>query len=56
METGKKKNLFSKGQLLAAKRFQGRRDMIAALLVDGEMYTMEDAEQMIQTYRKGKVM
>lgn len=46
---------FSKSQLLAAKRFSGKRDILEALLSDGEEYTVETVEQMIEKYMKGKV-
>lgn len=46
---------FSKEQLVAAKRFQGRRDLIAALLEAGRQYTVAEAEQKIEQYLKGQV-
>ena len=46
---------FSKNQLLAAKRFSGRRDILEALLSDDETYTVKTVEQMIEDYMKGKV-
>lgn len=46
---------FSKNQLLAAKRFSGKRDILEALLSDGETYTVKTVEQMIEKYMKGKV-
>lgn len=46
---------FSKNQLLAAKRFSGKRDILEALLSDGETYTVKTVEQMIEDFMKGKV-
>lgn len=46
---------FSKNQLLAAKRFSGKRDILEALLSDDETYTVKTVEQMIEDYMKGKV-
>lgn len=46
---------FSKNQLLAAKRFSGKRDILEALLSDDETYTVKTVEQMIEKYMKGKV-
>lgn len=46
---------FSKNQLLAAKRFGGKRDILEALLSDDETYTVKTVEQMIEKYMKGKV-
>ena len=48
-------NKFSKEQLLAAKRFQDRKDIVNALLSPDEEYTVETVEQMIEKYMKGKV-
>ena len=46
---------FSKNQLLAAKRFSGKRDILEALLSDDETYMVKTVEQMIEDYMKGKV-
>lgn len=46
---------FSKNQLLAAKHFSGKRDILEALLSDNETYTVKTVEQMIEDYMKGKV-
>lgn len=46
---------FSKNQLLAAKRFSGKRDILEALLSDDETYTVKTVEQMIEDFMKGKV-
>lgn len=46
---------FSKEQLLLSERFQERKDIIAALLHDGEQYTIKEAEERIEQYMKGKV-
>lgn len=48
-------NRFSKEQMLAAKRFQGRRDIVNVLLAPEEQYTVEAVEQMIEAYMKGQV-
>lgn len=54
-EPGKVESLFSKEQLLAAERFQGRKDILNALLSPDEQYTVETVEQMIEKYMKGQV-
>ena len=51
----KTENTFTKAQLLAAKRFAGRRDLLNALLDENKKYTVETVEQMIEKYMKGKV-
>lgn len=47
--------LFSKEQLLTAKRFQDKRDMLNALLSPEKQYAVETVEQMVKTYQKGQV-
>lgn len=48
-------NKFSKEQLLASKKFQGKRDIVNALLSPDDNYTVETVEQMIENYMKGQV-
>lgn len=52
---GKMELKFSKEQLLLSERFQERKDIIAALLHDGEQYTIKEAEERMEQYMKGKV-
>lgn len=54
-EPGKIESSFSKEQLLAAERFQGRKDIVNALLSTDKQYTVETVEQMIENYMKGQV-
>ena len=51
----KTENKFSKEQLAASERFRDRRDIVEALLVTGEMYTVKAVEEKIEKYMKGKV-
>lgn len=53
--TGKVENKFSKEQLIASNRFRERRDILEALLVTGELYTVKAVEEKITSYMKGKV-
>ena len=46
---------FSKNQLLHAKRFLKRRDLLNALLTDGKKYTIQAVEEKIENFMKGKV-
>ena len=48
-------SLFTKEQLLAAKRFQGKRDIVNALLSPDKQYAVETVEEMIEKYMKGQV-
>lgn len=54
-EPEKIEKLFSKEQLLAAERFQERKDIVNALLSLDKQYTVEAVEQMIEKYMKGQV-
>ena len=54
-EPEKIEKLFSKEQLLAAERFQGRKDIVNTLLSPDKQYTVEAVEQMIEKYMKGQV-
>ena len=54
-EPEKIENNFSKEQLLAAERFQERKDIVNALLSPDKQYTVETVEQMIEKYMKGQV-
>lgn len=53
--TGTTENRFSKEQLLLSERFRGQRDIVAALLDDGTLYTVKSVEEKIDKYMKGKV-
>ena len=55
VHTGDAESTFSKEQLLSSARFRDRRDMLEALLTDGERYTMREVERKMEDYRKGKV-
>lgn len=49
---------FSKEQLLSAKRFHGRKDIVNALLMkypDTATFTVNAVEEMIENYMKGQV-
>lgn len=54
-EPEKIENNFSKEQLLAAERFQERKDIVNAILSPDKQYTVEAVEQMIEKYMKGQV-
>ncbi len=58
MEKGNGKtspDFFEKRQLLESRRFRDKKDLLEAILLDGKEYTMEEVEQRIDDYRKGKV-
>ena len=51
----KHESAFTKAQLLSAKRFASRRDLLDALLKENQKYTVKAVEQIIENYMKGKV-
>lgn len=48
-------NEYTKEQILAASRYQGRRDLIEALLDDRKKYTMETVDRMVEDFMKRMV-
>lgn len=53
--TEKVENKFSKEQLIVSERFRERRDILEALLENGELYTVKAVEEKMESYMKGKV-
>jgi len=46
---------FTKEQILSAKKYQNRRDILSYLLSDGEMYLIADIDKKIEKFLKEKV-
>lgn len=47
--------MFSKAQILQAKRYAKRRDLLYVLLEDDKTFTFEDVDSRINKFMKGKV-
>lgn len=47
--------VFSKKQILAAARYENRRDLAEALLEEDRNYTMEEVDKMMSDFMKGRV-
>lgn len=48
--------VFTKRNILTFRRYANRRDLLSVLLKDGEEYTMEQVDSLIQNFfKKGKV-
>ena len=47
--------VYTKEQLSHSLKYAGSRDLISALLKDGESYTLEQVDRLIADYKKGKV-
>ena len=46
---------YTKEQILSAKKYKHRRDALGVILVDGETYTLETVDSLLETFMKGKV-
>lgn len=46
---------YTKEQILSAKKYKNRRDALGVILVDGETYTLETVDSLLETFMKGKV-
>lgn len=46
---------FSKESILNSKRFSYRKDALSFLLEDGETYTFDQVEKILDNFMKGKV-
>lgn len=47
--------VFSKQNILTFGRYAGRRDLLSVLLEDGKMYTIDQVDDLIGQFMKGKV-
>ena len=46
---------FTKESILKFERYRERRDLLHALLVDGERYTTKEVDALIAKFMKGRV-
>ena len=46
---------FKKQELLQAERYQGKRDLVSALLEDDREYSLSEVDAAIEKFMKGKV-
>lgn len=54
-ETKQQETLFTKEQILAAKKYADRRDALGAILADGKEYTLNEVDALLEKFMKGKV-
>ncbi len=54
-EVGVTEEKFEKSQLVSSKRYSNLQDVLNAILVDGQTYTITDTENLINKFMKGKV-
>lgn len=48
-------NKFSKEKIVASKRYKDKVDIVNALLSDGKEYSLEEVDDIINNFMKGKV-
>lgn len=46
---------YDKEQFLTAKKYANRKDVLNALLGEGESYTIEEVDALLNKFEKGKV-
>lgn len=51
----KQETKFTKEQILAAAKYNNRRDALKVVLVDGERYTISEVNSLLENFMKGKV-
>lgn len=49
------KTMYTKADILKAKRYASRKDALNALLEGTEMYTLEEVDKKLASFMKGKV-
>ena len=47
--------VFTKEQILGAKKYRHNKDVVSALLKDGESYSLSEVDAKIEKFMKGKV-
>ncbi len=47
--------VFTKRNILTFKRYAKRRDLLSVLLKEGQEYTMDQVDRLIEDFMKGKV-
>lgn len=51
----KTERIYLKHQLMSSKKFASRKDVLNAILAENSLYTIAQAEKMIDSYMKGEV-
>lgn len=54
-QTKQTEQKFKKCELLKAEQYREKRDLLNALLADGQEYTLSEADAAIEKFMKGKV-
>lgn len=51
----KEEAAYSKEQLIMSKKYKDRKDMLSALLEEDKQYTIKQAEEIMENYKKRRV-
>lgn len=54
-DTNRSVALFRKEQIASSKRYENDVDIVNALLQDGKAYALADVDEVIESFKKGKV-
>ena len=46
---------YTKEQILTSKKYENRRDILGVILTDGEEYTTDKVDTLLDKFMKGKV-
>lgn len=46
---------FSKEQMISAKRYSNRKDLLHVVLKDDQLYSFEEVDKLVDDFMKGKV-
>lgn len=55
LEETQEKITFSKAQILQAKKYMNRKDLLNVLLKDDQFYTLDEVDALIDKFMKDKV-
>lgn len=55
IEQEKQEVQFTKEQILASDKYSNRRDALGVILADGNSYTLEKVDSLLEKFMKGKV-
>jgi hypothetical protein len=54
-EVAEQVNKFSKEQMISAKRYSNRKDLLHVVLNDDQLYSFEEVDKLVDDFMKGKV-
>lgn len=55
VKTVQKPILFTKEQILKSRKYTHNKDLVSVLLLDSNLYSLEEVDRKIEKFMKGKV-